>query len=312
VLWSRAFNVIEEDNSSKTFDISSLITTGATPGQLLVHVIGYANNNEQTLDADPVMLTFNAADGTFIRAKRYASFNMAETTRQAIVSHDGNILLCGTAKGPREQDPIQPIGAGSEYGALLMKVQPDSTLISNSRVRGSLEYYCMAESPDGTLFTGGSFARSVILDDIPAFLIGRHPVGGPSLFFGVGEDIANDKYDVITRSTGGDILPNAGNTPWDYCAKLVWTPVGLVAMENTGLGPDRAVTVMCFTEKMSLRWWNTIENTTQEDTFFDATLTNDGIFTVGQTKSFGTTPSGFYAAMINKLPFDNFLIRVKI
>ena len=296
LIWSRNFKP-----STSPFNIRSVIVREPAPGQVEIYVAGEMNNSLSTFDVDPFLIKYDG-DGNLIWLKRYASVNMAETIAQVILLQDGHLLFCGTAKGNRDSQIA--VGGGSEYGGFLMKVTPDGVFEWANRSLSSIEYKSVTESPDGTIFTGGLFFRTVTLD-MPAFLVGRHSARGLNpLFVTVGENMAG------ANPVASDWLPNAGLTPYDVCAKVLWTPIGLVAGGSTGLGinpafSERAAVVMAFSEQLSVRWWTTHEGLTRDDHFFDMVATDDGILTAGHTLSFGSVAGGLLpVAFLAKLPWD--------
>ncbi len=308
VLWTSRVRPMEDNGDQRVCNISQILVRPLPDGEMEYFLVGTVNNALVTLDNDPFLMKFNQA-GALMWSKRYPSTNMAEGINDALVMHDGNLLFCGSARGNTDGHPI---GAGAPEGSLLMKVSPEGDVLWAVRsLPGS--WSSVTQSPEGTIFTGGSFLP-IVTADIPAILIGSYkPNGEINQIIALCEANPNDKggsLDPLTSPSGlvrpefKDWLPDSGFTPYDYAAKILWTPAGLMAAGATGLGEKRAAWHMLFTEKLSARWFAVHEGINVEDVF-DMAVTEQGVFALGMTRSFSQPEEQFMpSTLLLKMPFD--------
>src|SRR5690606_8899326 len=101
----------------------------------------------------------------------------------------------------------------------------------------------VAEAPDGTIYCGGTSSRTVLMDRPCSLFAKFTPEGELIDHVLIGED-----------PDWPDELVNAGSSPYDVVHGLVWTPEGVVACGQTGLGADVSGWVIGLTEELGVRF----------------------------------------------------------
>ena len=293
--FSQQFKLTDAGNNGILYYISNIVST--TSGTYIAGTVYPGGQFEQY----PFVIKYDTA-GNVAWCKKFTATNMNGDVKQAIALADGNLLLCGEAKGSR--DPMQPITAGSEYGGMLMKISPSGSVLWTNRSLGAISYRSCTVGPDGAIYVGGYFQPAGVLD-FPSFVVAKHkPNGDMERIVTIGENMAG--ANPVVPGVVRDHLPAAGLTPYDTAARVRWTPIGLVVGGNTERNgvSARAPLMMAFSEQLSLRWWTTHDGTSNEDGLFDFVATGQGLFTAGYTKSIGLSGSGSAVALFNKLPWD--------
>ncbi|MBL9114255.1 MAG: hypothetical protein JNJ83_04560 [Verrucomicrobiaceae bacterium] len=309
VLWVQGVVPVNDDvaQSHRIYSVGGVVVKPTTPGHFEILVGGSLNNNAAAFDDDPFFLKFDDT-GALLSSTRYASTNMLETVRDAILLNDGKLLLAGEARGNSDGTPIN---SGAEWGGWLMKINPDTNQVLWSiRSKPAISWNKVTESPDGIIFTAGNFLP-IVTADIPAMTVGAYNANGsierlislaeppitPSSF------LDSDDKGVMNYALAKEWLEDSGFTPYDQLLSLAWTPSGLLVTGYTGNGNDTAPMSILLTEKLGVRWMVTHEGDGLPDSTLDVLPTNEGIYTVGVSNSFGSV-AGLGILQIAKQPYE--------
>ncbi len=309
VLWVKGAVAVNDDpgQTAKLTKIASVIIRPTTPGDFEILLVGDVNNDATIFDNDPVVMRFDD-DGNALASHRFASTNMLESVRDAILLQDGGLLLAGEARGNSDGTPIN---AGAEWGGWLMKVDPtDWDVVWSVRSKPAITWTRVVENPDGVIFTAGNFAP-IITADIPAMAVGRYlPDGTIDRMISLCEPTVDSTAFIDGPDKGVRNYPNAtewledsGYTPHDLLHTLAWTPNGLAIGGVTGNGDNTAPISALLTEKLSVRWMVTHEGDGSPDATVDMLLEDEGIYYLTLSKSFGNS-GGLPILTLAKQPYE--------
>src|SRR5690606_19085372 len=144
-----------------------------------------------------------------------------------------NLLICGYTDAD-----VAPVTHGTPdpgnilknavASGLLMKVDATTGDVLWARAyasRWGMSFRDVVEAPDGILYAGGA-AGKIVTQTRPCNIFAKFAADGSLL----NHVLVGDDPDWV------DELPNGGSSPYDTVTSLIWTPEGLVACGNTGLG----------------------------------------------------------------------------
>lgn len=244
---------------------------------------------------DPFLAKYDAAHN-LVFFKRYESLTLFEAIKDICWHPSGDLILCGTAD------------AAPTNGGLLMRITQAGNVVWARRTLSPITYNSVTVAPDGTIYTGGRFARTVTID-WPTMLIARHEPGEGNLDYAVliGEGMPGTLplSGTMVSGVSGDHL-FSGLTPYDEIVKVHWTPNGVIATgrtPNLSAEPTSAAVTFCMSERLGLRWF-TAHDGGDEDGVYDMIITEQGILTAGFTKRFGTVNGDTRPALFMKLPLE--------
>lgn len=338
-VWSNSIAFRGATNQTQNPYITKVLVRDTGGGSHEIFVVGYRDRGDHfggtwgggTMDTDPFILKFDA-NGALQWAKVLESVD-SETVADALVRHDGGLLLCGNHK--LSPDGFVP-GPGVLDSGWVAWVNADGSFdkARRSTTAFGMTWKGIAEGPDGTIYTCGQRYQTVLFTQ-PTLQVGKYnPQGDLLTMVTIGETLINpiSPLDYAEMGTFGgsttvtanpspanpnqvlnglrDWLPNAGNTPWDEGIRIVWTPAGVIVVGNTALGANRAIVAASLNDTLGARWFGTHERLGSDDRVYDLVLTADGLLAVGASTQLyditGATPGSFTngSGLLLKLPFD--------
>lgn len=228
----------------------------------------------RTSDAAVIKL---GPDGEVVWARYYANPGDDEI-RGMTVTGDGHLVVAGFIREsvlpPSEGTPT---GNGNvSAGGLLMKLDGETGDIHWATVcpaAWSMMLVDVVEGPGGKLFAGGEAPRPISLIR-PSNLIARFsPEGALEAHVTVGSD-----------PEWPNPIPGSGRTPYDTVHGLTWTPEGLVACGQSGLGTSVSAWVMGLTESLGVRFFSVFDGEGMSR-FFEVADLGDGLGFIGEARS---------------------------
>jgi hypothetical protein len=104
-----------------------------------------------------------------------------------------------------------------------------------------------------------------------------------------------------------DELLNGGNTPYDAVTSLIWTPEGLLACGNTGLGNAAAGWVMGLTEELGVKYYSVFDGN-EAERFLAVADAGDGLAVLSNSRSVSPLGQGGESiGVLMKLPWEGMM-----
>ncbi|MCU0779894.1 MAG: hypothetical protein MUF04_02190, partial [Akkermansiaceae bacterium] len=268
---------------------------------LAIYLCGFVNQGTVT-ESDPLLLKFDLS-GNLLWSVIFPNPGDDELYGITVLA-DGNLLLAGftaanVAPAPQgTPDPYNAIKDATRNALLLKVAAADGAMLwaqAYASLRG-MTFSDAVEAPDGTLFAGGK-AERIITERRPVNLFAKLTPDG----------VLRDHVLVGDDPDLPDEMANGGNTPYDNVTRIQWTPEGLLACGNTGLGTGQAGWIMGLTDELGVRFYSVIDGA-HTDTLFDVAAGPDGIALLAST--FSMMPwgaSGTPLPLVVKLPWEGIM-----
>ncbi len=234
-LWTRSYRT--------QADLRSLAVAISANGTPELYLAGFQDVALVT-QSNPLVLKLSAT-GDVIWEKIY-TLNGDDEVHSIRALRDGNLLLTGFTDARVGTDPI----IGSRGNGLVMKITPAGSILWATAVPGywGVGFRDSAEGPDGSLYAVGSHG-DIIFDLYPSILVAKFTADGQLIHHvSLGEDGERD-----------NVLPDSGDTPYDYAAQCVWAGDSLVVAGTTGLGAGQSGWVSRLTDELGVRWMSAFD-----------------------------------------------------
>lgn len=283
-----------------TINVRDVAAKTNANGQAEFFVTGIMNHGVVT-QSDPVLLKFDST-GALVWGFYYM-FPGDDEANGITITADGNVLLCGYTDADVAPDAHGTADPGNILknivaSGLLMKVDAASGNVLWAQAyasRWGMSFEDVVEAPDGTIYAGGG-AGKIVTQTRPCNIFAKFSADGSLL----NHVLVGDDPDWV------DELPNGGSSPYDTVTSIIWTPEGLVACGNTGLGQGTAGWVMALTDELGVKFYSVFDGDYAEDLIAVADA-GDGLAVLGNSRSLfplgGNTPT----AMMLKLPWEGML-----
>ncbi len=285
---------------SPTILVRDVAAKLGTNGQPELFVTGMLTHGIVT-QSDPVLLKFDAT-GAFVWGFYYGAPGDDEANGMTITA-DGNVVICGYTAADVAPNPLGTPDPGNALknavaSGFLMKLDANTGNILWARAcasRWGMSFEEIVEAPDGTIYAGGG-ASKIVTQTRPCNIFAKFSADGSLL----NHVLVGDDPDWV------DELPNGGSSPYDTVTSLIWTPEGLVACGNTGLGQGTAGWVMALTDELGVKFYSVFDGDYAEDliTVADA---GDGLAVVGNSRSLFPLGENTPTAFMLKLPWEGML-----